>query len=166
MAKTKDRKFNTPLLLAVVMLFLTLVSSHFTAGLYARYSVSDTAADSARVAVMASGVQGFTTEPVSIAPGEEKEIKFTLTNGNGAGKTCEVALDYTISVVNRENNLPLTWQLYKNGSAAGYTGSFSANVYEQNEYILKVKWPEDKKNPDLAFEVDVLEITITAEQVD
>lgn len=41
---------NVPMALACVLLCLTLLTTHFTGGLYARYTISDEASDSARVA--------------------------------------------------------------------------------------------------------------------
>ena len=50
MAKhNKTAKVNIPMCIATLLFCLTLVSVHFTSGLYAKYSVSDSGRDSARV---------------------------------------------------------------------------------------------------------------------
>lgn len=50
MAKhNKTAKVNIPMCIATLLFCLTLVSVHFTSGLYAKYSVSDSGSDSARV---------------------------------------------------------------------------------------------------------------------
>lgn len=43
-------KLNIPMCAALVLLFLTMLSIHLTSGLYARYTATSTASDSARVA--------------------------------------------------------------------------------------------------------------------
>ena len=50
MAKhNKTAKVNIPMCIATLLFCLTLISVHFTSGLYAKYSVSDSGSDSARV---------------------------------------------------------------------------------------------------------------------
>lgn len=44
------RKLNIPMLAALILLLLTMITTHMTSGLYARYSSIATASDSARVA--------------------------------------------------------------------------------------------------------------------
>ena len=44
------KKVNIPILIALVLLGLTLISSHFTSGLYAKYTRNAEGSDSARVA--------------------------------------------------------------------------------------------------------------------
>lgn len=56
----KNTKFNIPMLAALILLLLTMVSTHFTAGLYARYTSYSSGQDSARVAKFA--VQSEITE--------------------------------------------------------------------------------------------------------
>lgn len=51
--KQKNRKavpYNIPMVMACVLFCCTLVSMHFTGGLYARYTATDTSADGARAA--------------------------------------------------------------------------------------------------------------------
>ena len=50
----KSPKVNIPMILAIILLFLTLLSVHLTSGLYARYVSTATGSDSARVAKFGS----------------------------------------------------------------------------------------------------------------
>lgn len=45
----RTNRINIPMFFAIALFFATLVSIHFSSGLYARYAASDSAADSARV---------------------------------------------------------------------------------------------------------------------
>lgn len=83
MGKTK---LNIPMLAALILLLLTMVTTHFTSGLYARYSSYATGSDSARVAKFA--VTG-SVEPVT---GQNGKYEITVDNDS------EVAVEYCIDV--------------------------------------------------------------------
>ena len=79
-------KLNIPMCAALVLLFLTMLSIHLTSGLYARYTATSTASDSARVAKF-----DVTAE---VQPVDGKEGEFTLTVTNNS----EVAVEYQVVV--------------------------------------------------------------------
>ena len=79
-------KLNIPMCAALVLLFLTMLSIHLTSGLYARYTATSTASDSARVAK-------FDVTAV-VQPVDGKEGEFTLTVTNNS----EVAVEYSIEI--------------------------------------------------------------------
>lgn len=86
-------KVNIPMVLAIILLFLTLLSMHLTGGLYARYIASAQASQGARVAKFQ--VSGTAGENVILdcrdtAPGE-----YAITVDNGS----EVAVEYTLALV-------------------------------------------------------------------
>ena len=86
-----EKKFNIPMCAALILLLLTMISIHLTSGLYARYTVTATASDSARVARfdVRSEVQ-----PVA---GEEGKFSIKVTNAS------EVAVSYRVDVVFAES---------------------------------------------------------------
>ena len=89
-------KVNIPMCAALVLLLLTMISIHLTSGLYARYTATSTASDSARVAkfdVKGSGSGDLTVTSVSNESGS-----YTLTIENDS----EVAVEYDIGVTFNE----------------------------------------------------------------
>ena len=79
-------KLNIPMCAALVLLFLTMLSIHLTSGLYARYTATSTASDSARVAKF------HVTAAVQPVDGKEGEFTLTVTNNS------EVAVEYSIEI--------------------------------------------------------------------
>lgn len=121
--------------------------------------------DGARVAVMGAGVQALTTDQIYICPGEKVQIPFSITNTDALGRVSEVTLNYSITVENIENNLPLTWELYSGDAVAAYSGRLNPGQEQTLSYSLEVTWPAEQNASAMAFEVDALRITVTAEQV-
>lgn len=83
MGKTK---LNIPIVAALILLMMTMISFHLTSGLFARYTVSTSAGDSARVAMF--DVQ------TEVQPVQGKEGQFTISVTNNS----EVAVEYNICV--------------------------------------------------------------------
>lgn len=121
--------------------------------------------DAARVAVMGAGIHALTTEQIYICPGETVQIPFSITNTDELGRVSEVTLDYAITIENIENNLPLTWELYSGDAVAERSGRLKPGQEQDISYNLKVTWLADQNASAMAFEVDALRITVTAEQV-
>jgi len=164
----KRGQVNIPICLAGILFCLTLFSIHLTSGLYAKYMAKSGSEDSARVAQMAAGTEVVIDEQIMIAPGETQDIYFNVTNKN-EGAVCEVALQYEISIELIEENLPLEWKLYTGAGftdEAQYGGELGAQVETTIPYCLKISWPNEKNNVAYAFEIDVLRITVKAEQID
>lgn len=86
-----EKKFNIPMCAALILLLLTMISIHLTSGLYARYTVTATASDSARVARF-----DVRSEVLPVA-GEEGKFFIKVTNAS------EVAVSYRVDVVFAES---------------------------------------------------------------
>ena len=86
-----EKKFNIPMCAALILLLLTMISIHLTSGLYARYTVTATASDSARVARF-----DVRSEVLPVA-GEEGKFSIKVTNAS------EVAVSYRVDVVFAES---------------------------------------------------------------
>ncbi|MBE6887524.1 MAG: hypothetical protein E7484_03785 [Ruminococcaceae bacterium] len=119
MTNTKRRKLNIPFCVAVVLLFLTLVSIHFTSGLYARYTVSDTSDDSARAATfgqitLTEKVDGVVVDPSYthiVVPGVDinKQVHVDFT-------ACEVDT-YVFVVVTKTGDWSVSAPVYDTWAA-------------------------------------------------
>lgn len=88
MGKTK---LNIPMCAALVLLLLTMISIHLTSGLYARYTATGTASDSARVAKFDVKAD---VQPEKDEHGNDIEGRFTLTVTNNS----EVAVKYNVVI--------------------------------------------------------------------
>ena len=101
---------NIPVRAAAVLLCLTLASTYFVSGLFARYSTSDQSGGNARVARFSfnGGIVDATDKivlsqiiEVNLVPGVREDVPLIIENNS------EVAVEYTIDVTNETNNLPL-----------------------------------------------------------
>lgn len=88
------RKVNIPMVLACVLLCLTLISIHLTSGLYARYTTTATASDSARVARFE--VEGTATEELKLDC-RAKNGEYIITVQNNSEVTVEYILYVTMT---------------------------------------------------------------------
>lgn len=82
----KKAKLNIPMFTALILLLLTMITTHMTTGLYARYTVSSSGEDSARVAKFDVDCE------VAEVTGKEGEYTLKVTNRS------EVAVGYRIDV--------------------------------------------------------------------
>lgn len=101
---------NIPVRAAAVLLCLTLASTYFVSGLFARYSTSDQSGGNARVARFSfnGGIADAASQTilsqiieVNLIPGVSENVPLIIENNS------EVAVEYTIDVTNETNNLPL-----------------------------------------------------------
>ena len=176
--KTKIGKINIPFCLAMFLFCLTLISIHITGGLYAKYAVSAVNNDDARVAAMKFDValsaekksEEIIITDIPTAPGESVLLNLNLTNFEENGKICEVALNYSVSIENIENNIPLEWEMYTDSeltaNAEKMEGIFDASIKESDSYWINIIWPETANDAAYAFEIDAIRLSIDAEQID
>lgn len=166
MAKTtKTRTFNKPMIVAGILFYLTLVSICLTSGLYAKYLVSDSAEDSARVAkfsVTETATQFSSDLVVEVEPGTlTKEIE--ITNAS------EVAIDYTVTIKNTTNNVPFQFSLDTfsdtNVAEDTYTATCSMASGEIETHSIKVILGQENAQNYIGM-VDMITIDIVAEQID
>jgi len=160
-------KMNIPICIAAVLLCLALFSTCFVSGLFARYAASTQSGDDARVARFS--IEGectlWNTIDASLIPGESKTVKIDINNDS------EVALEYTVTVANETNNLPLELRMEKTGGAGPadtdttFTGQWLPGSHT-DKYTLYIKWDEDKNDPALMGMVDYIKVTVMAAQID
>lgn len=104
MGKTK---LNIPMCAAAVLLFLTLLSIHLTSGLFARYTTTVTASDSARVAKFDVDVTAD-IEDITVDCAQSDSGTFILTVTNNS----EVTVRYTLILTLLENKQIKATDLY------------------------------------------------------
>lgn len=80
------RKMNIPMLAALILLFLTMITTHMTSDIYARYTANASGSDHARVARFSVG------STMTADENENGKYKLTVTNDS------EVAVRYKILV--------------------------------------------------------------------
>lgn len=140
MTKSKSMK------LAALLLALTLITSCFVGGTFAKYIVDGTASDSAAVAYW--GLNEATTAVTfelfnvsddtgiaadgKIAPGSEKEVEFEFINANTGNKAPEVAYKVTVALTEDTTESigaldnELTWTL--NGTTYNSWSALKAGI--------------------------------------
>ncbi len=170
-------KLNIPLCIASVIFCLTLFSTYFVSGLYARYTSTGQAGSSARVAVFSvKGSEDTLTKPIvaELVPGEVSETKLIINNSS------EVAVDYIIEVKNNTENLPLQFYVEKQNNEEPPTNPIPFEPYEfvhedsvaagsgDTTYILYIEWESHGDGYDLENigMVDQILVTVTATQAD
>lgn len=144
---------------AAVLLILVMLSTSMVAGRYARYTTTAYGSDSARVARFSVTEEGslFQTVPMKVRPGSNIPAQVVVTNNS------EVAVAYSIEVVNHYNNLPLTFKL-QDGEAAVDTANLAPR--EVKTLKLLILWDEIKSDDKYIGMVDLIDLTIHVTQID
>ncbi len=164
-----NAKVNIPLRVAAVLLCLTLVSTYFVSGLQARYSTSGQSGNSAGVAKFSIEGSGTLLQPIEarVSPGDPKPATLIIENKS------EVAVEYSITVTNVTNNLPLRFRMEKDEVSLAVDAdgtTFTAQQIPGNHsdtYVLHIDWDATKNNPDLWMgRVDYITVKVTATQID
>lgn len=158
--------------LVCVLLMLVLVTTGMVSGQLARYVTTVTVTDTARVARFDITQEGALTESFTlpIAPGDSIRRSVTVTNAS------EVAVNYRITVANPEDNLPLEFSavdsngdplpLNRSGNTWELTGFLEAGSAVSEEYTLTIRWKDGYTDDFYAGKVDLIRITLIAEQAD
>lgn len=164
MSNRKASKINIPMFVACVLLCLTLFSFHLRGGLYARYTTSDSGEDAGRVAKFDVSEDGaYFSENIiidEVAPGsEEREI--IVTNNS------EVAVACVVTIKNKTQNIPYSFSI--DGSTLSMH-ECSVTCYlepnsKDNKIEIVIEWDEEGALKYMGM-VDLIELTISAEQVD
>lgn len=166
------KKTNYVTAMLLCLLFATIF---LLGGLLAQLKGTAAGTNEARVAVMAA--DAAVDIPVSVGyPGASTVIPVVLTNSDG-GRICEVAQRCSVTIEKMTSNLPLTVELYSDaectdaltseeGVYGGEEFEFPAGEKKEIPYYLKVTWQEDRKEPNLAFEIDYLSVKVSAVQID
>lgn len=160
--KHRQFKTNLPMFMAMILLCLTLITTHLTGGLYAKYSTNAQSDDSGRVALF-SVTENYTsfstTLELPLEPGNY--TKDIIVENNS-----EVAISYTITLENETDNIPLKLAV-DNKEAVLDSCSSTHNMTQgaTETRTIKVVWPAEGAN-DYIGRVDLIKITIVAEQID
>lgn len=173
---TKSRIIGYLLLLTVMTLLVLSVT-------YSRYM---TRIDGKGAATVAGWSSGSTINPVDIdvsglTPGKTQTYTFQVTNTKD-GQISDVAQDYSVTI-ETTNNLPLEFELsakvniqggtyikdtaldLSSGKAKADGGSLPPANAVAHEYTLIVSWPGNKTAAAYAGEIDLVTLTVIAEQV-
>lgn len=154
---------------------------------YARYYQEVQGQGSASVATVAlglgsgTGALDLTPQLQGMYPGDSCTVKFAVKNAQD-GAVSEVALEYSIAI-ETTGNLPLTYTLVAKSGAndsKGYATTPSesssltwtggelpygpADAGTSHLYELTVAWPDDERDEALADEIDLVTLTVDAQQ--
>lgn len=164
------------------LLYLSIASTLVFGVTYARYIQEIQGQGTVSTAAVAMDVTEGTSELdltkqlQGLRPGETRKLDFAVTNKKG-GVASEVAQEYSISI-STTGNLPLTYTLAPKyeGSAGTYVTNPGENMiwnggrlpYSEagitHTYTLTVAWPSDKADEDLSDEIDLVTLTVDANQ--
>lgn len=166
--RESSSKGNIFIRIAAVMFCLTLFSTYFVTGLFARYSTSGQSGGYARAAKFS--IEGSCTLSQGIEadciPGSTKMVDLTIENNS------EVAVEYTVEVANETKNLPLRFRMGAGGPAVTENANgFSFTNQEipgshTDTYTLCIDWKAADNDPDYMGKVDYITVTVTATQID
>lgn len=166
----KSYQPNRMIHLAGILLCLVMISFNLMSGIYARYSVTASSSDSARVAKFdihydVKREDNTTTAflNIDLTPGATRKYELQVKNAS------EVAVNYTLSAQLLTANLPLEMTLTgqnaaKDGKVWTGSGSFAPNA-DGVTYTLEIKWAGDT-SAKYAGEVDAVRVVVRAEQID
>lgn len=157
---TRTAKINIPMCAACVLLCLTLISIHFTSGLYAKYTARADGGDAARVAVFDVDIAGD-TEAVSVVCGKETDNVYTITVTNKS----EVAVEYKLSCTFDDSAVDYISAVFDNS-----TGSLPVGGEANAELAFKVTdWnpvTQEVKNDSSATKDFDFTVTVNVVQID
>lgn len=162
---TRRRKQpNIAMCAAFVMLCLTLVSTHFATGLYARYVSTDSASDSARVATF-NVDQAFENISCSfdagIVPGTNTNYVIEVVNES------EVAVEFTIDVDNPYHNFPISFLIIDDNAENELPYKMLVGPNNTLGVNLLIKWDQNViADVNYSGKVEMIEVTLKAAQVD
>lgn len=153
----KSSRPNWILRIAGVLLCLTLLSTHFTSGMMARYSTTVSGSDSARVAKFEVKQTGTFTKDLYLEdyyPGFSQQYTIVLENRS------EVAVQCKVTVEKLSDNMPI--QI----SFTPVNEQLAPNDTQGNTYNLTISWPSGASDAAYSYEVDAIRIRVDAVQVD
>lgn len=153
-----DRSGTVAFYALLLALVLVILSSALATDLYARYTTGDTAEDQASVAqfTVESNLEAQVASLVleNIEPGFEQTITLTVTNQS------EVSIAYEFLLESTEN-LPLEFTFTNNRA-----GKILIGMPQTASHTLTIRWPADKNDVSLLYEIDILKISLVCTQVD
>ncbi len=171
--------------MAAILLCLVLGSSYLVAGMFAKYTTSDSGANSARTAKFNFYVKdGTDSHIVDLSginkPGDSKTYSFSVNSASEVSVTYDITLEVN-------GSMPLTASVNKAATPSvtvlsvtvpgdddgdsvtkSGAGTFTPNAASADSYELTVNWPSDQN--DLAYasagSAAVVRLIVTGKQVD
>lgn len=175
------KKQLTPGRVAVYLLALAAVCTLAWGVTYARYRTDVAGNAKGTAATMALDVTNgsqkliLSDQLAGMVPGETRTVSFTITNTKD-GTVSQVAQAYDIAI-ETTNNLPLTYSLAHQGSAAAggafaageagsliWTGGRLPAAEASHTYTLTVTWPSEKNGTWYMNEIDAVTLRVDAAQ--
>ena len=145
---------------------------------FSKFVTTESSNSVATVALMASEASIDIDLSDGLYPGYKKIIPIVISNKKGE-EICEVSQQYIIEIEREESeNLPLVYSLYKDESCTEMiekdeNGNYSleefklqATVETEVKYYLKLEWPHEYNDENLAFEIGYLTVNIITTQLD
>lgn len=171
------KKYFTKSRIIGCFLLLALASTGILTTSYSRYIHQASASGVAAIAEWGSE-SIFTIDLKDLAPGDSAEYAFIVTNKKD-GKVSQAAQEYRIRVETM-GNLPLVLTLTPEAAGAGLGTVIPAGSGESldlpggvlphtaeasHRYTLTVGWPDDRTESSYTDEIDLVTVTVKAEQL-
>lgn len=178
---TKDRD-RWIMYALIILLCLVLVSFWLTCNIYAKFAISGSGSDDARVALWGNSESITLAEGNQLPdhPGDSCTYTLNVSNQRGDGTLSKVAQKYDITITNA-GNLPLAYTLYKDGQKVGDyeeteqlktwtvtrdNMTFGTDRAETHVYTLTVTWPKSQNSESLSGIPDYVKVDLYANQID
>ena len=164
--KQANKKFPTIFYIGLTLLYLVVISSYLMGGLYAKYQTSSSSKDAAQIAdfhvdiVSDINIYSELIDLGEMQPGDTKAFVFTVTNNS------EIATAFHVNIVNLTGNLPLNVPLYDPTKVTEPIFSQVLQPKATATYSVFVSWDQNQSHPSAAGKTDLLELKVTAEQID
>lgn len=142
--------------LGLILLCLLLVTVYMMSGIYAKYSSTEQASSSARVAMFKFtdnlDTQSTTllSDATNMHPGCQYPLTISIENKG------EVTFTYMVKIENLTNNLPIEETSQSVTVVARTTGTVNVTL----------GWPQDQNGVEYVGKTDVLRISVSVEQKD
>ena len=174
MRRRREHKFKLHNLLFIYIATTVIV----TVVSFSKYVTTVSTDSTAKIAIMANSVSIDLGIPKDAYPGYETIYPIILSNED-EGKICEVTQKYIIKIKRDSfENIPIEFELYKdeyctesvekdeNGYYIAEEFILDANQRQTNTHYLKIYWPEEYNDANLAFEIGYFTIDVISTQLD
>ena len=134
--------------------------------------------DTARVAkfVFSDDAQAqmtATLDLTGIKPGTSKDFVVSVTNQSG-DQVCETSMRYHLEVRTKYGSLPLTFTVKNQQTSESKTASIvtttasdiAAGAPTTHTYTITVAWPANEDAYEFANKIDIVTVTVVADQID
>ncbi|MBC8571214.1 hypothetical protein [Zongyangia hominis] len=157
------------------LLFLVLIVALASTVTLSRYMTSVSGTGTASISTVDMKATSLNFSSGELKPGGSKTFSFDVVNFTGTNVS-DVTQDYTVTVTT-SGNLPLHFDLSGAGAAGdGYAllkdagsstwsgGLLPHTAATTHSYTLTVTWPQENNAAALADEIDLITVTVRAEQ--